>query len=188
MQTTRRRFLQASASAAAAAAIVPSLTSAQPQRPLSNNVLVVVQLSGGNDGLNTVVPFTSHDYYAARPVIAIRRQTLVPISRDLALHPSLRALKPIFDAGQLAIVNGCGHPSPSRSHFRSLEIWHTGDTADANAPGWLASLLSLKRAAWAQEEEKREEVRAERSKAKGLRGGLEGGEQTSGLGDLKIGE
>ncbi|MCH7961225.1 MAG: DUF1501 domain-containing protein [Planctomycetes bacterium] len=101
-------------------------------------ILVVVQLSGGNDGLNTVVPYGSDDYYANRPGIAIPRDRVLRLSGSNAvgLHPNLTGMKDLFDDGQCAIVQGVGYPNPNRSHFKSMDIWHTADTS-AIGDGWL---------------------------------------------------
>lgn len=104
--------------------------------------LILVELSGGNDGLNTVVPHRDERYRELRPRIALEREGLIPLDDDLGLHGSLAPLAPIWEAEELAVVHGLGYPSPNRSHFRSIEIWETG--SDANeflADGWLARSL-----------------------------------------------
>jgi uncharacterized protein (DUF1501 family) len=141
MQTSRRQFIQAGLTGAAAAAV--TLNAAQPgfaarlaPAASGQNVLVVIHLSGGNDGLNTVIPTRSAAYRDARPHVSIR-EGYHPISRDLALNPGLGAFKDLFDQGRLAVVNGCGYPQHSRSHFRALEIWHSADPVCSAADGWL---------------------------------------------------
>ena len=104
-----------------------------------DNVLVVIQLSGGNDGLNTVIPYTDDHYYRARPTLAIRNG-LHKLDERFALHPGMRAFKELFDGGKLAIINGCGYPDPNRSHYRSMEIWHTA-TGEHQRDGWLGHYL-----------------------------------------------
>ena len=110
-------------------------------------VLVIVQLGGGNDGLNTVVPYGSRDYYDARPTIGIQApggtasgQAGVALELDrkigIGLHPSLRGFKELFDGGQLAVLQGVGYPNPNRSHFTSMDIWHTAQ-AGGKGDGWL---------------------------------------------------
>ena len=145
MQTSRRQLLQVGLSAGAAVALgnaVPGLASPPAKPAVANdNVLVVVQLSGGNDGLNTVIPFRSDEYRRSRPHIAITGGHH-RLTEDLALHPSMRAFKDLFDRGQLAIVNGCGYPEPNRSHFRSLEIWHTARPTGTDAQGWLGHYVN----------------------------------------------
>lgn len=104
-------------------------------------VLVVLQLTGGNDGLNTVVPWADDRYHAARPVLAVPRAQVVPLTDDTGLHPALAALRPAWDEGRLAIWRGVGPPRGDRSHFRSLEIWHTASLDEpAPATGWAGAL------------------------------------------------
>lgn len=106
----------------------------------SDNILVVVQLTGGNDGLNTVVPYQEDLYFKARPNLALK-QKLHTLGSDLALNPGLLAFKEFFDAGQLALVNGCGYPEPNRSHFESMAIWHTANPKNNTGAGWLGHYL-----------------------------------------------
>jgi uncharacterized protein (DUF1501 family) len=102
------------------------------------SILVVLQMAGGNDGLNTVVPFANEDYRRARPRIGIAADKVLKIDDRIGLHPTLVGFKELYDAGQLAIIQGVGYPNPNRSHFRSTEIWQTA--ADSNKfenTGWL---------------------------------------------------
>jgi len=92
-----------------------------------DRILVVVQMGGGNDGLNTVVPFAHDAYYRARPNLAVPQKEVIRLTADLGLHPSLTPLKDLYDKGAMAVVQGVGYPNPSRSHFKSMEIWHTAD-------------------------------------------------------------
>src|SRR4051812_33808305 len=107
----------------------------------NDNILVVLQLTGGNDGLNTVIPYGDDSYFKARPKIGIKDRNTARLDDHFALNPSLFLLKSIYDAGQLAIVHGCGDPNPNRSHFRSMEIWHTANPAKAQPTGWLGHYL-----------------------------------------------
>jgi uncharacterized protein (DUF1501 family) len=100
-------------------------------------VLVVVQLDGGNDGLNTLVPFAQGAYYDARPALAIPEADVLEIDNAVGLHPSLAALMPLYQAQKLAIVQSVGYPMPNRSHFRSKEIWQTAEPVDVDTTGWL---------------------------------------------------
>lgn len=101
-------------------------------------ILVVLQLAGGNDGLNTVVPVENDFYYRARPTLAISRGDGLALRDGMALHPALEGLKAMYDAGHLAIVQGVGYPNPNRSHFRSMEIWQTASDADrVESLGWI---------------------------------------------------
>ncbi len=106
----------------------------------NDNILVVVQLSGGNDGLNTVIPYSSDLYHKARKNIGIASR-FHKLNDQLALNPGMAAFKDLFDAGHLAVVNGCGYPQPSRSHFRSMEIWHTANPKESEPCGWLGHYL-----------------------------------------------
>ncbi len=92
-----------------------------------DRILVVVQMGGGNDGLNTVVPIGNDAYYRARPNLAVPQKDVIRVSDDLAFHPNLAGVKSLYDQGAMAIVQGVGYPNPSRSHFKSMEIWHTAD-------------------------------------------------------------
>ena len=101
-------------------------------------ILVVIQLAGGNDGLNTVVPINNDHYFKARPKIAIKADASLNINESTGLHPNLVGLKALYDEGQLAVIEGVGYPNPNRSHFRSTEIWHTGsDSNKTEKYGWL---------------------------------------------------
>jgi uncharacterized protein (DUF1501 family) len=107
-------------------------------------VLVVIQLAGGNDGLNTVVPIDNDHYYNARPKIAIKPESAIKINDVTGLHPNLAGLKSIYDEGQLAIIEGVGYPNPNRSHFRSTEIWHTGsDSKTFEKYGWIGRYFDV---------------------------------------------
>jgi uncharacterized protein (DUF1501 family) len=110
-------------------------------QPVANdNILVVVQLSGGNDGLNCVIPYTADEYFKARPVIGIKDK-YIKLNDTLAFNHGMAAFKDLYDGGQLAIVNGCGYPEPNRSHFRSMEIWQTASPAGHEGSGWLGHYL-----------------------------------------------
>lgn len=101
-------------------------------------ILIVLQLSGGNDGLSTVVPLGNDDYLKARSTTAITKDTLsLGKNAPVALHPNLKSFKEFFDAGNLAVIQGVGYPNPNRSHFRSMEIWHTADPVNPPKAGWL---------------------------------------------------
>jgi uncharacterized protein (DUF1501 family) len=101
-------------------------------------ILVLIQLAGGNDGLNAVVPYTNDFYYKARPTIAIPANQVLPLNDTLGLNPAMAGFKNLFDAGRLAIVNGVGYPNPNRSHFRATEIWQTAsDSEKYLTDGWL---------------------------------------------------
>lgn len=103
------------------------------------NLLILVELKGGNDGLNTVVPFSDSAYYSIRPRIAIPRDQVLQLDARSGLHPSLAPLMALWESRELAIVQGIGYPSANLSHFRSIEIWDTASNSnDYLADGWLA--------------------------------------------------
>jgi uncharacterized protein (DUF1501 family) len=105
--------------------------------------LIVVQLGGGNDGLNTIVPYTNDLYYKARPTLAIKPAAgILTLNDELGMHPAMRGIKQLYDQGQVAILNSVGYPNPDRSHFRSMDIWQTGSAAEQTlSTGWLGRYL-----------------------------------------------
>lgn len=146
---TRREFLRTGLVLASGAATIPAFINssalAMSRRDLSSipgvpddHILVVVQLSGGNDGLNTVVPFGMPEYYKARAGIAVPEAQVLKLPEydGIGLHPQLAPMKDMFDDGLVGIVQGVGYPNPNRSHFKSMDIWHTADTT-ATGDGWL---------------------------------------------------
>jgi uncharacterized protein (DUF1501 family) len=146
---TRRQFLSGGLTLAAASIAVPAFIQRSalglPQAATGatsipgvpeERILVVVQLSGGNDGLNTVVPHGLGEYYKARPGIAIGADKVLRLDNQVGLHPAMRAFKDLYDDGMLTVVQGVGYPNPNRSHFKSMDIWHTADTS-ATGDGWL---------------------------------------------------
>ncbi|HEU5124673.1 MAG TPA: DUF1501 domain-containing protein [Verrucomicrobiae bacterium] len=103
-----------------------------------STILVILQMAGGNDGLNTVVPFQNDFYRKARPRIGIAADQVLKLNDDVGLHPALTGFKELYDAGQLSVVQGVGYPNPNRSHFRSTEIWQTASDANRfEKYGWL---------------------------------------------------
>jgi uncharacterized protein (DUF1501 family) len=130
--------------AAGAFALAPSVFAAATQAQGDTrtagygNVLILVELKGGNDGLNTVIPFADPAYAALRPKIGIRREQVLQLDDRTGLHPAMQPLMPIWSGRQLAIVQGVGYPQPNLSHFRSIEIWDTGSRSDQYLhDGWL---------------------------------------------------
>jgi uncharacterized protein (DUF1501 family) len=143
---TRRQFLKYSGVVAAAAApmlTVDQIAAAAATRPLplGTPILVVVTLYGGNDGLNTVIPYKDSAYYSARPGLTYKPETLLPLSSDLALNASMTGIKSLWDANKVAIVRGVGYPKPDRSHFSSMSIWQTGSPGAHLNTGWLGRWL-----------------------------------------------
>ncbi|MCA9138701.1 MAG: DUF1501 domain-containing protein [Planctomycetales bacterium] len=108
----------------------------------SGRVLVVIQLDGGNDGINTVVPFRDEGYARHRKVLRLPTESLLKVHDDVGLHPSMRAVADLMDDGRLGIVQGVGYPNPNRSHEVSMAIWQTGNTVDPNAEkiGWIGKV------------------------------------------------
>lgn len=131
----RRDFL----TTAGAAAVTLAMRPAWAEAAHYGNLLVLVELKGGNDGLNTVIPYADPGYYALRPRLAIPRDQVLPIDETTGLHPSLWPLLPLWQARELAIVQSVGYPAANLSHFRSIEIWETASRSNEYLPdGWLA--------------------------------------------------
>ena len=140
--TTRRRFLAGGAELGlfAVGATAPSFwqraaAAADPKRGLP--VLVVIELSGGNDGLNTVVPYRDDLYAKARPSLRIEPKAVLKLDDHVGLNPALKDLHKLWESGDLAVVQGAGYPNPNRSHTRSMEIWQTGSVGPVPDAGWL---------------------------------------------------
>ncbi len=141
MKLSRRKFVQHSSLAAAGTLWMPQFLQAfsAPQRlAASDRKLVVIQWSGGNDGLNAVVPYTNDLYYKNRPNIGIAADKVLRANAQLGFHPALAVLRTLYDQGDLCVVNNVGYPNPDRSHFRSMDIWQTGSNAEEFlSTGWL---------------------------------------------------
>lgn len=133
----RRDFIAKLLALPASGMLVPgSLASASLRQ------LVLIELNGGNDGLNTVIPHANTLYRQLRPTLAISRDKVLKIDHQTGLHPSLAAIYKLFDLGEVAIINGVGYPSPNRSHFRSIDIWDTASSSDEYlTQGWLGRVL-----------------------------------------------
>jgi uncharacterized protein (DUF1501 family) len=144
MSHTRREFLRNALGAPALltfGGLTPGflLSAAEEQaRRDGDRVLVVIQLTGGNDGLNTIIPYADDEYRKNRPTLAIPRADVLTLDDDLGFHPALTGFSELLQAGRLAIVQGVGYDNPNRSHFESMDIWHTGVRKDQpRATGWL---------------------------------------------------
>ena len=156
----RRNFLQNSALTTVGSLLIPDFLKAYrvaydrvayDERnqlglgPTTDNVLVVVQLSGGNDGLNTVVPFRNDIYYRERPRLAIQPDSVLKISDELGFNPALEKLKTLYDEGHVTVINNVGYPNPDRSHFRSMDIWHTASESNQYLnSGWVGRYLDTR--------------------------------------------
>ncbi len=144
MLIKRRTFIQ-TGSLATASLLLPEFLKAFERPalvPPGNKVLVVLQLSGGNDGLNTVIPVRNDIYYKSRPKLGIQKDKALSINDETGLHPSLIAFKDLYDDGHLGILNGVGYPNPDRSHFRSMDIWQSASNSNEYVyTGWLGRYL-----------------------------------------------
>jgi uncharacterized protein (DUF1501 family) len=144
MLIKRRSFIQIG-SLATTTLMVPKFLRAfdrPAQVPPGNKVVVVIQFSGGNDGLNTVIPYRNDEYYSKRPVLGLKKESTLLISDEAALHPSLSHFRELYDEGSLGILNSVGYPNPDRSHFRSMDIWHSAsDSKTIVNTGWLGRYL-----------------------------------------------
>ena len=144
MYIKRKQFLQLGSLATASMMIPKFLKALETPRlvPPGNKVVVVIQFSGGNDGLNTVVPVTNDIYYRERPRLAIAKDEALAINGDCGLNPALSVFKSLYDDGSLGILNNVGYPNPDRSHFRSMDIWQSAsDSKDYVSSGWLGRYL-----------------------------------------------
>lgn len=155
---TRRSFLKGSLSSAALVALTPTVpqflvnASARAASTKGETVLVVVQLSGGNDGLNTVIPYADDVYRRGRPSLAVGKDAVRKIDDCVGFHPSMEGFSRLLEAGKLGVVQGVGYPNPDRSHFSSMDVWHTArrdGVAEAvsdvgrghRATGWIGRCL-----------------------------------------------
>ncbi len=154
MAGNRREFLGLASTLLTTSATVPAFLertawAATREGSTSDHVLVVLQLTGGNDGLNTVVPFTDDNYRRLRPKLNLADAKLHKLDGRISLHPALRGLKKLFDDGQAAIVQSVGYPNPNRSHFESMDIWNIAPDdeqlrhgkASGASGGWLARVI-----------------------------------------------
>lgn len=142
----RRKFLKQNV-LASSLFFVPSFVKAFENAikdSLGFKKLVIVQLSGGNDGLNTIIPYTNDIYYKSRPNLAIAKNDCIKITDELGINKNLAPLKHLYDKGYLSVINNVGYPNPIRSHFRSTDIWHTA--SDSNQylnTGWLGRYIDI---------------------------------------------
>jgi uncharacterized protein (DUF1501 family) len=148
MALTRRQFIKSGLAVAPAAALMPSVftravaAAINEQGALSNRTLVIVQMAGGNDGLNTIVPANDDHYYEVRPTVNVLPEDVLPINREVGFNPGLTAFKELFDEGVLAAVEGVGYPGQSYSHFQSMDIWQTADPEKSSGfEGWAGRYL-----------------------------------------------
>lgn len=144
MLLKRKEFLQVG-SLATASLMMPKFLKAFEKTatvPPGNKVMVVLQFSGGNDGLNTVIPIRNDIYYKSRPKLGIQKDIALQLTDEAGINPALPFLKELFDEGNLGIMNNVGYPNPDRSHFRSMDIWQTAsDSNQYVTTGWLGRYL-----------------------------------------------
>ena len=138
----RRQFLTHTlkgSSLVALSAMVPQFVArtAQAAAPGKDNVLVVLEMSGGNDGLNTVIPYADDLYHKARPTLRQTKNEVIRLDDHVGLHSGMKGLEPMWRQGQLAVVQGVGYPNPNRSHFEAMDIWHSADPQGKITTGWL---------------------------------------------------
>jgi len=144
MLIKRRAFLQTGGLATASLMLPKFLKAFERSNlvPPGNKVLVVLQLSGGNDGLNTVIPVRNDIYYRSRPHLGIEKEKALTITDEAALHPALTGFRELYEDGSLGILNAVGYPNPDRSHFRSMDIWQTASGSQEYVyTGWLGRYL-----------------------------------------------
>ena len=153
MKTSRRDFLRLVGTTAGGTLFLPKFLSAMPRQDLydsyqsNKNTLVVIQLNGGNDGLNTFIPYNTPQYYDLRPTIAIPKDLVLKAGGGMGWHPSMKGFYDIQQAGDLSVIQNVGYPNPNRSHFRSIEIWQTGSNSNEYlSKGWLGRYLEIGRA------------------------------------------
>ena len=142
----RREFIKNTGIITAGSLLIPSFLRAEMfggnDLGITKKRLVIIQLSGGNDGLNTFVPYGLDEYYNNRTAINLASDNLLKLTNKFGLHPSLTNFQKFYDKGYLSILNSVGYPNPSRSHFRSMDIWHTAsDTNEYLNTGWIGRYL-----------------------------------------------
>ena len=139
---TRRQFLTRTlqgSSLLALGSVVPQFVArtAQAATPGKDNILVVLEMTGGNDGLNTVIPYADDLYHKARPTLHQTKDVVVRLDDHVGLHSGMQGLRPLWEEGQLAVVQGVGYPNPERSHFEAMDIWQSADPKKSIKTGWL---------------------------------------------------
>ena len=137
---SRREFSRNTALGLGAICSWPLLGNVSLASGVSDKIFVVLELSGGNDGLNTVVPYGDDAYYRHRPNLGIPEENLLKLDEYYGLHQSMRGVERLYKDGKVAIVHGCGYKDPSFSHFTSLSYWHTAAPNSGEEYGWLGRL------------------------------------------------
>src|SRR5579864_306923 len=155
MLMTRRAMIRDGLLAVSAGMIMPTVFSravraaqnaaaegASWAQAAQSRTLIVVQMAGGNDGLNTIVPFADSRYQQMRPTLALGASEVLPLNDRLAMHPALKPLQPYWHSGKLAVVEGVGYENSSLSHFQAMDVWQTLDLAGQGSQGWLGKYVS----------------------------------------------
>jgi uncharacterized protein (DUF1501 family) len=144
---SRRAFIQQSLFATVGGMMIPNFLKAFENENFnkaqnSEKILVIIQLSGGNDGLNTVVPYQNDIYYKSRPTIAIAKDKVLKLNDEVGLNPAMESLRRLYDDGLVSVINNVGYPNPDRSHFRSIDIWQSAsDSKEYLKTGWIGRYL-----------------------------------------------
>lgn len=139
---SRRRFLQQSGLLSASLFVPQFLQAAPGKTAFSGKRVIIVQLAGGNDGLNTVIPYQNDLYYKARPGIGLSGSKVIALNDELAWNQKMEPIRDIYEGGYLTIINNVGYPNPNRSHFRSMDIWQSAsDSDDYLSTGWVGRYL-----------------------------------------------
>ena len=144
---TRRQFLTRtlkSSSLVALGSVVPQFVArtAQAAEPGKDAILVVVEMTGGNDGLHTVIPYADDFYHKFRPTLRQTKNDVIVLDDHVGLHGKMQGLRAMIDRGELAVLQGVGYPNPDRSHFEAMDIWHTADPKRTTPTGWLGRASS----------------------------------------------
>jgi uncharacterized protein (DUF1501 family) len=144
---SRRQFLTRTLQASSLVAldtVVPQFVArtAQAATPGKDNILVVLEMTGGNDGLNTVIPYADDLYHKARPTLRQTKDVVIRLDDHVGLNSGMQAFRPLWDRGELAVMQGVGYPNPDRSHFEAMDIWHSADTTRKLPTGWLGRAMA----------------------------------------------
>ncbi|MBS2009661.1 MAG: DUF1501 domain-containing protein [Cyanobacteria bacterium SZAS TMP-1] len=147
---SRRKFLLSGLGLVGAGMFGPDIlgflaqqAQAAPRVVGGSKILIIIQMSGGNDGLNTVIPYADPAYLKVRPTIGIKPDVVLKLNDKVGLNPNMGPFQDLYKAGKLAIVQGVGYPGPNRSHFRSIEIWQTAEPKKVKDTGWIGRYLDL---------------------------------------------
>ncbi|NOT76916.1 MAG: DUF1501 domain-containing protein [Cyclobacteriaceae bacterium] len=141
---SRRGFLKTSALITSGSLLIPQFLKAMEAENVSDSekILIIIQLSGGNDGLNTIIPYRNDVYYRMRPSIGITKEQALKGTDELGFNPAMSKFKELYDQGFVTVINNVGYPNPDRSHFRSMDIWQTASQSDEYlSTGWIGRYL-----------------------------------------------